>query len=268
MTPAEQKEALRAEARRLEASNGRARGPGKTKSLLPTQPPPPEAPAPDLCEWLTAALNLRADPIVAVVRYGRSDDARLVATLRSDQRIVYDRQADCFQPDTLIRRVVLVAGAQPPAYGRADALAIATSFIRAAELKDDTDDRLEARDWGRTFLEEAQPLGPHDFSTPEGRWRGLCALREWRPAIDHPMHPPAQRAGALHTEDGTVLVRVNHFAAHVRATTGRAHAWGELHTRMIEAGWEHRGEVQQRNPHGRPGKTKLRLYAIPAGWDD
>jgi hypothetical protein len=130
------------------------------RTLLPSPTPPAGSPAPELMGWLTVALGLGGDPIVGVTRFGRHDDARLVATLRSGQRVVYDRQADCFNADTLVRRVILVAGAEVPSYARADALVIAATLVRAADLIDEGDDRAEARDWGRTFLDEATVSSP------------------------------------------------------------------------------------------------------------
>jgi len=55
----------------------------------------------------TERLDLTSDPVVEVKRWGRHEDSRLVITLRSQRRIVFDRARDAFEPVVLKRRVVL-----------------------------------------------------------------------------------------------------------------------------------------------------------------
>lgn len=62
------------------------------------------------------------------------------------------------------------------------------------------------------------------------------------------------------------ILRTSDFAAHVRGQLGRPLSWGALHGRMVEVGWEHRGEVEQRQPNG-SGRVKAHLYAAPDGWE-
>ncbi len=209
---------------------------GKRRSLLPSPAPAAGVPPQELMAWLTVALGLGSDPIANVTRFGRHDDARLVATLRSSQRIVFDRQADAFNADILVRRVILVTGAEVPAYTRADALVIAATLVRAADLACEGDDRAEARDWARTFLHEATELLPEDTATPEGRYRILRTLLEWRHPEPHPGMSIAQRAAVVRDHEGALLVRVSQFAAHVRGVAGKPVPWHTLHSRMTEVG--------------------------------
>ena len=65
---------------------------------------------------------------------------------------------------------------------------------------------------------------------------------------------------------GKRIVRTSDIAAHVRGQTGRPIVWASLHSRVIEIGWEHPGQVQQRQPNGH-GKVKARIYVIPPGWE-
>lgn len=239
----------------------------KRKSLLPAPPPPVGAPQAELTAWLTVALALDADAVANTTRYGRHDDARLVITLRSGRRVVYDRQADIFNADALVRRVVLSTGAATPPYGKADAQAIAGALVRSADLVEQDDDRAEAREWARTFLEAAIEVTPeHDLSTPAGRYAGLMALRDWHRAHLEPWMSAAERAAVLRDVEGHRYMRVSAFAAHVRGIAGRPIAWGALHGRMAEIGWQGPHELEQRQPAG-DQKVKLHVYVVPASWE-
>ncbi len=246
-----------------------AEGQTKTKrrTLLPSPPPAAGTPAQELKAWLSGVLGLGNDPIADLQRFGRHDDAPVVVTLRSGLRIAYPRQADTFNPDVLVRRVILVTGAEVPPYARADALAIASAFVRAAELRGEDDDRAEARELGRSFLHEATQLAPEDMSTPEGRYGGLRALLGWRHPEPTPWLTVAQRAAVLVDHEGAQYVRVGEFAAHVRGIAGHAVPWKTLHGRMAEVGWDYPSELQQRQPRG-TAKVKAHVYRVPAGWDD
>lgn len=240
----------------------------KRRSLLPSDPPPPGTPRAQLYAWLTVAFALGADPIETVTRFGRHDDARLVIRLRSGGRIVYDRQADIFNADALVRRVVLSTGAETPGYGKPDAHRIAGAIVRAADLVEEDDDRAMARDWARSFLEAANDVGPvQDMTTPGGKYAGLSALRDWR--HPDPYAKGALSAGVLADTRGNRYVRVGAFAAYVRGeeTGGRGISWTNLHGRMIEVGWTGPYELEQRQPQGTQ-KVKLHAYIVPAGWED
>ncbi len=240
----------------------------KPRTLLPSPPPDEAAPAGEHAAWTTIALNL-ADPITDVRRYGRHEDARMVAELRSGARITFDRQAEAFDPRILVRRVVLASGATVPHYNAADAQAIATALVRAADLLDHDDDRSEAREWGRTFLAAARPnlVTVASTASAAGRYEALAALAGWTPPASLPPHaPPADRSPLVADADGLRLARTSDVAAHVRGLAGRPIAWAALHGRMAEVGWEHRGEVQQRQPSG-GRKIKAHVYAIAAGWE-
>lgn len=240
----------------------------KAQTLLPSNPPPAGTPSGEVLQWLTVAFALGGDPITAVTRFGRHDDAPLVIALRSGGRIRYDRQADVFNADALVRRVVLSTGAETPAYGKADTHRIAGAVVRAAEIVEQADDRAEARDWARTFLEVAHHLDElHDMDTPAGRYAGLLTLRDWRPTNAAPYATAAERAAVLHDTRGRQYVRVSAFAAHVRALAGRPISWPTLHGRMAEIGWRGGFELEQRQPRG-DKKVKLHVYGVPAGWTD
>lgn len=78
--------------------------------------------------------------------------------------------------------------------------------------------------------------------------------------------PFARRACILLADDtGTRWVRTSHFGAHVRGEGARI-SWATIHARVIEIGWLHVGEQEQRQPGG-PGKRKAHIYEVPAGWD-
>jgi hypothetical protein len=240
------------------------------RSLLPSPAPAPNATRGELAGWITVALGLGEDPIEKAEAYGRHDDARIALELTSGRRITYERQADLFESKVLIRRVVIATGAQIAHYASADAQIIATAVLRMAETLVEDDSRSEACEWGRDFLKGAamNRIEISEFATPAGRYEGLAALVEWRPSsILPPGTPAAERAALiLDRATGTRLVRVSDLAAHVRGQVGRALSWGALHGRMVEVGWEHLREVEQRQPRGTDRK-KCHLYAVPRGWE-
>lgn len=262
-------EALNQAAADLAAKRSESAG-RKPRTLLPSPAPDAGASPAELAAWITVSLALGADPLERAVRYGRHDDARMVLTLRSDARIVFERQAEAFDPRTLVRRVVLATGATVPTYGASDAQTIATALVRAADLLDEDDDRNEARELGRTFLTGAErnTITVADASTPAGRYEALCALTRWKPGDDVPPYAPAceRAAVVLDAASGVRLVRTSDVAAHVRQQIGRPLSWPALHGRMVEVGWEHRGQVEQRQPKGH-ARVKVHAYAIPAGWE-
>lgn len=239
-----------------------------SRSLLPSPPPPAGAGPDTLAKWLTTALGLAGDPIRSATRYGRDDDSRLVVNLLSGERIVFDRQADAFSADVLARRVIVRTAAVVPPYQRADAHHLASALVRLADVAAETDDRDEARDWGSTFLHDAQTLDGHDLSTPAGRYGGLCALRAYRsPEPTHTATPAQRSAVLLDTDTGKRLVRCTDLVAHVRALTVRPIADRTLYSRMAEVGWRHAGRVQQRQPQGHL-TVRVRALVVPAAWED
>lgn len=246
------------------------RGGRKPRTQLTSPPPPAGASSAQLADWITVALALGADPLKRTVRYGRHDDARMVLELASGARIVFDRQAEAFDPRTLVRRVVLATGQGVPTYGAADAQTIATALVRAADLLDEDDDRNEAREWALSFLVAAErnTITVADASTPEGRYEALSALVSWKAPGDlSPYAPVAERSAlVLDTASGARLARTSDVAAHVRQQIGRPIPWPALHGRLIEVGWQHRGQVEQRQPRGH-ARVKVHAYAIPAGWE-
>ena len=244
---------------------------GQRKTLLPSDPPPAGAGHDELKAWSTVAIGLGADPIETEIRFGRHEDARVVITLKSGQRIVFDRQADVVDAPTLRRRIIIATGASIPHYGSADVQTIATVLMRLAEVAADDDDRDEALEWAHSFLTAAQRniIDVATLATPAGRYEALSALANWKPPADlAPYTPAAERAVIVRdAQTGARLVRTNDLAAHVRGMTGRPVSWGALNSRMREIGWAHRGQVQQRQPNGQ-GKVKARIYAIPGDWEN
>ncbi len=242
----------------------------KTRSQLPSPPPAPGSPHGEVAAWLTVALALGSDPLVRAERYGRHVDARMVAVLESGRRITFERTADAFDASKLVQVVMVATGAQVPPYGRADALHLAGSMIRLAELVAEADGRGEAEEWGETFLAGAAPnaITIDGLDTPAGRYAALAALINWKPPVELPPYTPAAERSALIVDGstGTRLLRVSAFAAHVRGIIGRPLGWDALHARMVEVGWEHRGEVEQRQPKGQ-GRARCHVYAVPAGWE-
>lgn len=242
----------------------------KPRTLLPSDPPAAGATHDELRAWATVALGLGGDPIDNGVRFGSHEDARMVVTLRSGKRLVFDRQADVFDAPILRRRVVIATGATLPHYGPADVQKIATVLVRLAELVADDDDRDEAHDWAHTFLTAAErnTIDIASMATPAGRYEALSILARWKLPADLPPYAPAAERSVIvrDAQTGTRLVRTSDFAAHVRSIVGRPLAWAALHSRMEEIGWKHRGEVEQRQPGGQ-GKAKAHLYAIPGSWD-
>ncbi|MGI8661487.1 MAG: hypothetical protein ACR2LH_10770 [Thermoleophilaceae bacterium] len=242
---------------------------GRAKSLLPSAAPPPGAPREEVAGWLTAALGLGGDPVARAERYGRTVDARLVVVLDSGRRFTFERAADAFEGGRLVAVVMLATGCQMPAYGRADALHVAGSIIRLAELHAEADERGEAAEWGATFLAAAarNRVDVADLASPHGRWEALCILASWTPPAELPSYAPAgERAALVADEAGAMMVRTSDFAGHARHMAGRPIAWASLHGRMSEVGWEHPGELQQRQPGGQ-GKRKARVYVIPPAWE-
>lgn len=257
------------EARESGSAKPKAAG-RRERSLLSSPPPAAGADRGELVGWATAQLGLGGDPITAIERYGRHLDARLVAVLASGQRVTFERQADAFDPRLLVRTVIAATGATLPHYNAGDAQVIATVIVRAGETLAEDDARGEAAEWGRSFLDAASSntITASDFANPAGRWEALSLLTQWRPPVDLPPFTPAAERSVI-VLDGTTgarMVRTSDFAAHVRGLLGRPVGWAALHGRMVEVGWEHRGEVQQRQPGGQ-GKIKARVYAIAAGWE-
>ena len=240
----------------------------KPKTLLSSSPPLGAGSA-ELQAWVTVVLGLGADPVSDVIRFGRHEDARMVITLKSGARIVFDRQAEVFDAPILRRRVIIATGTTIPYYGPADVQTIATALMQMSELAAEDDDRHEARDWADSFLAAASRnvIDVSDFGTPEGRWEALNVLISWKTPPDlQPYAPAAERAVIVKDTTGKRIVRTSDLAAHVRGQTGKPIVWASLHSRVIEIGWEHPGQVQQRQPNGH-GKVKARIYAIPPGWE-
>jgi hypothetical protein len=253
-----------------ELSRGR-----KPKTLLPSDPPAPGASREELVAWSTVALGLGGDPIDTGVRFGRHEDARMVLTLKSGRRIVFDRQADAFDAPTLRRRVIIATGASIPHYLSADVQTIATTLLRLAETAAEDDDRDEAREWATTFLTVAErnTVYVETLRTPAGKYEALSKLVNWRPPADVPPYAPRAESAIIvrDSETGMRIVRTSDVAAHVRGEMGRPIGWGTLHARLIEIGWEQTkggapGEFQQRQPGG-SGILKARVYFIPGDWE-
>jgi hypothetical protein len=247
-----------------------AQAKGRAKSLLPSKPPPPGAPREEEAAWLTVALHLGSDPLRAVERYGSHVDARTVAVTENGRRITFERTADVFDPSKLVQVVMTATGAQLPPYSKADAQQIAGSMIRLSDLLAEDDLRGEAIGWGQSFLEGAagNAITASDFASPHGRWEALSLLATWKPDSELPPYTPAAQRSALVIDGATGdrLVRTSDFAAHARGETGRPLSWAALHGRMVEVGWDHRGEVQQRQPNGQD-KRKLHVYVVEARWE-
>jgi hypothetical protein len=258
----------------------------KSRSLLPSPAPAAGASREELMAWATVVLGLGSDPIVNVTRFGRHEDARMVLTLKSGQRIVFERQADVFDPPTLRRRIIIATSATIPHYGGADVQTIATALLRLAELASEDDDRGEALEWADAFLaaSERNTFDVATIATAAGRYEALGVLNTdiatiataaGRKALGVPVDwappdiqaPAAERSIVVRdAQTGTRLVRTSDFAAHVRGMTVRPISWAALHSRMVEIGWEHRGQVEQRQPNGH-GRLKAHVYAIPPSWD-
>jgi hypothetical protein len=241
------------------------RGKGR-KTLLASPPPGTGASRDQLAAWLTVALALGADPVSHVERYGRGEEARMVIVLRSSRRVTFERASDAFDARRLERIVVLATGAETPHYAAADTAAIAGAIVRAADTLAEEDARGEAREWGRTFLQESEPNAVEvaDLATPHGRYEALCILSQRRPP--DPYLSPASRAVIVRDAlTGLRWIRTGDVGAHVRAEGTRI-SWGALHARMVEAGWQHLGEVQQRQPKGHE-KAKADLFGVSGEWD-
>ncbi|MFA9270791.1 MAG: hypothetical protein ACEQSX_08530, partial [Baekduiaceae bacterium] len=207
---------------------------------------------------VTEALDLRRDPIAEVKRWGRHEDSSLVVTLRSGRRIVFDRARDVFDARILKRRVVLATdGEANPTLSRAAAEQVAVTLIRLASVTADHDDRDEASDWADRFLAEQAGVMPvvADFSTPAGRYEVLGIIQGGSALV------------VLDASTGARIVSVSAMARFVRAGGGPPIAWETLHSRLQQVGWQHLGEVQQRQPRGRD-KRKAHLYRVPPEDDD
>ncbi len=241
----------------------------RKRSPLPSDPPQAGASREELAAWLTVVLGLGSDPIVSAQRYGRHEDARVALSLRSGQRVSYDRQGDLFDGRSLARRITIVTGADVPVYSAAEAHCIAARIVRIGELLDDDDDRAETRDWCHRFIDAAarNTVEVSGFGTPQQRFEALSVLQQRAPTDLPSYAPPAERSWVVHLADsGDLLVRVGDLAAHVRHLAGRAIPWSALHSRAIEISWQHVGELRQRRPQG-DGEAKAHLYRAPAGWD-
>jgi hypothetical protein len=129
---------------------GEVRGIAKSVSSYEPEAPMTNATSKQLAQQVTERLDLRSDPIADVKRWGRHEDSRLVVTLRSGRRIVFDRARDTFDPGTLKRRVVLATDGQasPGTFTKPAAEGVAVRLIRLANVVADADDRDEARGLG------------------------------------------------------------------------------------------------------------------------
>lgn len=245
---------------------------GRKSSLLSSSAPGPEAGPDQLAAWLTVVLALGADPVASATRYGRHDDARMVLTLDSGQRIVFDRAADAFDARVIVRRVMIATGVQVPPYSYPDAVQIAGAILRLAEIAAEDDDREEAAEWAHRFLSDAEgnTFDVGELATPAGRYEAITNLMRWRSPQDVlPLGIAGIGERSIIVRDGATgdkYIRVSDFAAHVRALGTRLQ-WGTLHSRMVEIGWEHLGEMEQRQPGGH-GRARCHAYRVPAGWAD
>lgn len=250
------------------AANGKGAARREPKSQLTSPPPDKDANPDEFAAWLTANLKLDDNPVVAAEQYGRHEDARLVLLLGSGLRVTFERAQDAFDAARLVRVVMIATRTQMPAYAKPDAHKIAWAILRLASLHAEDDARSEAREWGRTFLAGAQAntFEVADLGSPAGRYEALSILRGW--TSDAPAYTPAAERSPLilDVSTGARWARTSDVGAHVRGPHGVAIKWGTLHSRFVEVGWEHLGQVEQRQPKGR-GRIKAHLYAIPPGWD-
>lgn len=247
--------------------------PAKSRSLLPSPEPEPGASTDELLGWTTVSTALGDDPIVGIVRHGTAKDARMVINLRSGARIVFDEQDEAFDPRRLVRAVKrAVPRATIPVYtSAADAQAIASAMLRAADVLAADDDRDEARGWARSFCQLArcnvQPV--ENLTAPEARFNAIAMMMRWNPQRDPEAGlPPAAYAILIEADDGTTWLRTSDFKQHV-ASEGARMSWAKLNGRMLDVGWVLRGEVEQRMPGaGRGGqKVKCHVWEVPAEWD-
>jgi hypothetical protein len=244
----------------------------KAASKLKGEPPQDNASAAELAAWLTIQLGLGHDPITAATRYGHTDDSRFVFTLQSKTRITYERGAELFDPKPLVRHVTQATNgiAKPPTYTSADTFTLAAFALRLSTLVDDLDDRSEATDWGLTFLEGAvgNTVEIEQLRTPLGKWRALSAIVHFHAPVDVlNRYEVAERSIIVRDPDTLErLVRSSDIAAHARNRMGRSIAWGALHSRMSEIGWQHLGRFAQRQPGGH-GHLSAHLYRIPGDWE-
>lgn len=254
-------------AKRAQAEEAKPR---KARTLLPAPPLPDGATAEELRAWASDALKLGADPLDAVQVFGHHEDSRLVLVRASGARVTFDRARDTFDSGRLVAVVAIGARVRLPPYSRADAHEIASALQLLAERLVEDDARSEAAEWGRAFLADAarNQFDVADTRTPAGRWEALMLLVAWeRPADLAPDASPAERSILVRdAATGVRLIRTSDFAAHARGIAGRGLAWSALHGRMVEVGWEHRGEVHQRQPGGH-ARAKAHLYAVAAGWE-
>ena len=233
--------------------------------------PAKTGPPPDALSRISKALGAGANPVVSITRYGTHEDASLVVQLASGAQVRFERQAEAFVPDVVVRRASLV-GLTPKMLTKPQTTALAQAMIAIARLAAEADAREEARSLTYGFLHRAigACLAQGDLRDPAERYRLFLRVRNWQPSPDG-FVPAAERSIVLQDEaTGDRYVRVEDFGAHVRESRGRSTAWALIHSMVIECGWEHVGELQQREPGaGRGGgKARINAYRVPPGWED
>ena len=191
------------------------------------------------------------NPVAEVKRWGAHEDSRLVITLRDGTRIVFDRARDVFEAPIVRRRVALATNGAAVPNPKAKAVEVAVRIIRLASIEQAADDRDEAAAWADDFLEAhaRTVVDVATFSSAAGKREVLSAIRSGRSVVRV-------------ADTGDLYVSVSPFGAHVRSVFGVQISWSALHSRMVEIGWDHLGQVAQRSGIG-AGILKARLYRVP-----
>jgi hypothetical protein len=199
---------------------------------------------------------------------GKGGSASADLYLTDGTAIEFEHLRDVGRPGVLAVEIAAATGATPKLTGP---LALrAVSLLRAIaehEVAYSADEL--AREWGTTFLQEAQTLDV-DMADQQERWGAFCALDQLDPVGTRNSGEAGSIARAcrvLRSHQGHRYVRTGWFRAHVRSEDSIGSA--ELANRMQRVGWVRpgsTGRIKATNP-SMAGGLVWTFYRVPADWE-
>ncbi len=241
--------------------------------LKTSEPAPPRDDQAAGLQALTDLLGLGAEdmPVVIGARIvGKGGGASADLYLSDGQAIEFERLRDMGRPAVLAVEVAAATGATPKITGPLALRAVSLMRQVAESEAAYTGDEL-ARDWGTSFLQEAQTLDV-DMKDQTERWGAFESMNHMEdPVIVRNSGEAASVARAcrvLRDVEGFRYVRTGWFKAHVRSQ--EAISSTELANRMQRIGWERPG-ASGRIKATRPDLTGSLLwtfYIVRPDWEN
>lgn len=238
----------------------------ETNRTRPRRRPPGRTPdrgarVEDLLEWVNAETKRGHDPIVAVKRYGRDLDARIVLTMASgDSARVRQRE---LMGATGLRRVLMAFdGSKLPKLTDDQSSEIVSRIIWASETVARDDDRDAMRNDLAFFLDVSLAAGVvvGRFDDRDG-YRLIADFNHLnrRPKV-------ALSTLALDASTGVLWAHRGLLLNYLREARKKVHA-PDIRADIEELGWQF-VDFQRRNPTNPKHRPIARVWVVPADWEE